>query len=214
MSTTPFVAFLEQLQDQAAQLGSQWMPVESAEHQPAQEHLRVVYHHESTNYPYQVPPFDPKAALWAAALTYHTAQLVFHRQQVISEVEQYFKPYSGAIHAAAVLSADLSLRFLPSLLDQLQALNADDYLVDLLLGILTPWHYSLVGSAWRQPIATDWTALERDACLRQLYADRVIAAEDLELAAVPILYRAIEASLGDYGSQIWPSFGVVQPHLD
>lgn len=211
MHTTPFIHFLGQLQDQALVLSAQWAPVTDAERPIAEGYLRAVYVQETLEYPHQAPAFDAGAARWAAELVYHSAQLLFHRSTVLSELEHYFAPYEGSIDASAILSADLSLRFMPLLLDKLKELNSEDFLLDLLQGCLLPWHYSLVGTTWRPPLAKNWSALEGNPCLAQLYTDKVIIAQDLELASVPILYNGILASLGDYVAEAWESFAVVEP---
>lgn len=213
MHTTPFIHFLGQLQDQALVLSARWVPVTDEERPIAEGYLQAVYAQEALEYPHQAPAFDAVAARWAAELVYHAAQLLFHRGTVLNELEHYFVPYTGIVDAGAILSADLSLRFVPLLLDKLKELNSEDFLLDLLQKALLPWHYALIGTDWRPALTKDWSELDRNPCLHQLYTDRVIMAQDLELASVPVLYHAILASLGDYIEEAWPSFAIVEPRV-
>lgn len=198
---TPFLTFLQELRFETVHLSYHWQALEYSEKGQALAYLQEIYQQESLDYPHQAPPFDAKAALWAAALLYHAAQAILNRKATLEELAPLFDAYSGEKTAGAVLSVDLCLRFLPDLLDKLKVVNPDDGLILLLELQLEQWPYSGVGYAskgWPQQ-----QELEHP-CVCQLYADRIIAHKDSHWLAVPALEKAVRASLGAYQQKVWP----------
>ena len=173
--------------------------------QEAAVYLAEEYQRESINYPFGAPAFNPPAALWAARTVYTASQLMLYREQGVAELEGLLPEYDKTIDAAAVLSADLLLRFLPSIISQLNALNPDDKLIRLLLFHLTRWHYS--GVPWPLPVHDlRFEAVVCDKCLYQLYIDRVIENKRLPLAQHPLLTGGVHASLGMFAAVYWKEF--------
>lgn len=143
--------------------------------------LAEEYATESINYPHTPPPFDPEAALWAAKILYTAAQLLLNRQHEAGDLPKLLPPYPQALTEGAILSADLSLRFLPPIIDQLQRIDPEDPLIPLLENLLLPWHYSGIGHPL--PIEKlNFEPLSGMFCLRQLYIDRVIELKNRALA--------------------------------
>ncbi len=173
--------------------------------QEALAYLKEAYQEESVTYPFQAPAFNGPAAIWAARLVYTAAQLLLHRKAQPAEIKELLPAFPHPITAAALLSADLSLRFLPSIIRQLKAMDPDDPLAPLLEDHLLRWHYSGVN----YPLATDRLQLEeivQDKCLLQLYLDRVIEHRNLALARHPLLIQGIHASLGMFAAVYWKDF--------
>jgi hypothetical protein len=83
----------------------------TSEEQEVIAFLEGEYERESVDYPFTAPVFSPMAALWAAKTVYITAQLFLFRENKAIELQSLLRSYSGPIDA----SADLCLRFLPSL---------------------------------------------------------------------------------------------------
>lgn len=206
----PFLTFLEDLQTGNILLPSQWTPLAPTESPAAQRYLASLYQHETLEYPHHAPPFDAEAALWAARLAYYSAQLIVHRQQVVSELDPFFPVFSLPYNASAFLSADLSLRFMPFFLNRLRDLDEDDALLDLVLERLAPFSYSLLGSTWCPAPTPPVLEARLNPCFIRQFADRIIAYKDLQWAAIPPFHRVIKASLGAYAASAWPAFLVLK----
>lgn len=168
----------------------------------AVRYLAKEYEEEALNYPFKVPPFDEEAALWAAKIVYTASQLLLYRENKAHELTALLPAYFHPINASAILSADLTLRFLPDILLQLKAIDPEDPLIALLEGHLKTWHYS--GICY--PLAVeelDFTLLASSACLQQLYTDRIIFYKNQRLALHPEINSGVKATVGIYGPRFW-----------
>lgn len=164
--------------------------------------LETEYQDERKSYPYKAPQFDAQAALWAAKTSYFAAQLILYRQNTPEELQQILPKYQGTISAAAILSADLTLRFIPNMIVQLKLLNPEDDLIHILEKQLITWHYSAVGHRLETD-EIDFSTITTNPCLYQLYVDRVIERKVHYLAKEPKLQKGIIASLGWYKDIFW-----------
>lgn len=167
--------------------------------------LAKEYAEEALHYPYEAPAFDGAAALWAARTVYMAAQLLLYRENKVAELEALLPAYPHTIGPSAVLSADLTLRFLPDILLQLKAIDPEDALIDVLEAHLKAWHYS--GVCYPLPAdKLDVTFLTGSPCLFQLYVDRIIFYKNRLLARHPVLESGVKAALGMYAATFWSDF--------
>jgi MoxR-vWA-beta-propeller ternary system domain bpX4 len=173
-----------------------------AERTLAADFLETEYENECLGYPGMAPAFDAAAALWGAQTVYSSAQLLLYRQDKEADLASVLLPYTGPMTPSAILSADLCLRFLPDVLQMAKQMDSDDLLVTLLTTLLQQWHYSAIG--YRFDITgADFDAIISDACLRQLYVDRVITRQDQQAAILPPLMPFVKAAMGNYQSYFW-----------
>jgi hypothetical protein len=179
--------------------------VESAHENEVAAHLEKEYRRESLHYPFEAPPFDPAAALWAAKTVYTASQLMLHRQNKPADLDAFFPAYPGTPTPGAVLSADLTLRFTPDILVNLKLMDPEDRLSDLLESHLNTWHYSAIGYKWESG-ELDFSVITSNPCLFQLYADRVVERKDIRLARHPSLINTVSASLGLHAKTWWSDF--------
>lgn len=167
--------------------------------------LEREYQHESLDYPQEVPEYNAQAALWAAQTVYTAAQLLLYRSQNEQDIAGMFPAYDGSITASAILSADLSLRFLPHLLRQLELIDPDDRLIPVLEKVLQQWHYSAV-----QPTSTfkkeQIEVVTNNKCLHQLYINRIIQYKNLDLARSDAFNIGVKSALGIYADVYWKEF--------
>lgn len=171
------------------------------------EFLRDEFTKESTSYPYynELPEYNPEAAMWAAQTVYISAQLILYRANKEKDLALLFPPATFGINASTVLSADLCLRFVPDLLNQLKLIDSEDGLIDILEKTLVEWHYS--GIAYPLKADTlDFTPMVNDYCLLALYVQRVIEHRKITLAKQAPCKELIKAQLGDYGQDLWNDF--------
>lgn len=173
-------------------------------------YLKEEYQNESVAYPSEAPVFDGEAALWAARTVYTASQLVLYRKHNVADIPALLPAGVLTRTPAAILSADLLLRFLPSVILQLKALDPEDPLILLLEAHLVEWHYSGIP----HPLPTGQLRFEdvlHDKCLCRLYIDRIIACKRLPLALHPLLVQYVNASLGMFAAVYWKDFAQQAP---
>ncbi len=148
------------------------------------------------------PAYQAEAARWAAELLYRGCQALVYRQHGAETVRQWLATACPAtVDASVVYSADLTLRYLPDLAALARGVAERDVLVEALEGIGAAWPLASVGMPSLKPAQLDQGALDvllADACLRQLYVDRVIARRDAARLAHPAVAEGVRQSLGMY----------------
>lgn len=166
------------------------------------EFLQEEFEREQLEYPASPPAFDAAAALWGARTCYFAAQLLLFRKHAPEEISSLLPPYEGGITPAAMLSADLCLRFVPAIVHKAAAIDPNDPLVPLLVKHLETWHYS--GLLLKQPpVNPDLETVTADACLQQLYVNRIIETRNNELAENTPLNNEVNAALGNHREIFW-----------
>lgn len=169
------------------------------------EFLAIEYEAERLNYPFRPPAFNGVAAFWAAKTIYTVCRLILYREDKADDLPGLLPAFSGEITPAAILSADLCLRFLPQVLSETRYIDPDDPLIPVAARHLELWHYSGIG----YPLETDrldFRPVQADGCLQQLYTDRVMKRKDLRRSAIPWLHEKIAAVAGIYAPQLWKEF--------
>ncbi|RQO30275.1 hypothetical protein DBR32_11925 [Taibaiella sp. KBW10] len=165
--------------------------------------LERCYDEECLSYPGQAPPFNAAAALWAAQTVYFTAQLYLFRTDTLKDLAGLFPEPKFSADAGAILSADLCLRFLPKLIQELRYADPEDPLCALLARRLVPFHYSAIGTKEVAIDSINWEQEPTDSCYRYLYLNRIVERKDLERAAVPYWKQSISDHLGAYKTTFW-----------
>jgi hypothetical protein len=167
--------------------------------------LKDEFERESLDYPDSVPAFDSNAAAWAAKTVYLSAQFLLYRENNPEDLDQYLPPYTLELNASAIISADLCLRFLPSMITQLKLIDSEDSLISILENHLQCWHYS--GVSYALDIEKlDFNAIASNPCLHALYSDRIVLNRKFSLAKHHLFANSVGASMGIYGAQLWKEF--------
>jgi hypothetical protein len=201
-----FLQMLQQLrQHEEVMLYNNLLEVSETDANEALNFLAYEYRVEARNYPFLAPDFEPEAALWAAKTIYTAMQLMLYRKNESSDLAQLLPKYEAEINPSAILSADLTLRFLPDVLTQLHLIDFEDSLLTLLKEILQTWHYAGVGYALDESIL-DFSPILSNPCLYQLYLDRIIEKKKISLAQNPVFITGINANLGIFGDEFWKDF--------
>jgi MoxR-vWA-beta-propeller ternary system domain bpX4 len=182
------------------------LETDEAEHQHVIDFLAEEYRHEALNYPFDAPDFNRSAALWAATTVYVSSQLILHRESKPVDLSFALPNYAEQIDEAAILSADLCLRFLPDMIVQLKFTDSEDALIETLEGILICWHYSGINHSL--PIKNLDFTITTDVhhCLHHLYVNRIIEYKKLALALIPPFENTVKALMGIYGKDLWKEF--------
>ncbi len=170
----------------------------------AQQVLEAYYKQDAENLASGVPPFNAHAALWAAQFIYHSMQFLLLRKLKEEDINNTLHNYTQAITAEVVHSADLTLRYLPDLLNAARGLAPDDVLVLKLQQTAAAWHYSAVGTATEHIEISD--AVLGNNALRIEYIDRIVAKRDKHSLNNPSIKNMITEALGIHTESIWPGF--------
>lgn len=147
-------------------------------------------------------PFNKEAAIWATKILYHSAQLYLIRKDTAKDLEKLIPQYQDEKDVSAILSADLSLRFLPQLLDALQVADSTDPLVKILENILQQFHYSGIGLDLNLE-NINWEEELKNKTYRKLYLERIVEKKAYSLAEIPYINQLLIAEFGMYKDIFW-----------
>ena len=143
------------------------------------------------------PPLEKEALQWSVQNLYRAAQLAVFRHLGPHEVERLKEnPSPDRQSPSAVYSVDLVFRFLPDLTRIVAGMNAEDPLVEILRDWACRWPLSSVGMPEVREI--DIEPILHDACLRGVYADRILETEDTSRLSDPRVLELIRGVLGAY----------------
>jgi len=154
-------------------------------------------------------PFNKEAAIWAAKVLYHSAQLYLIRKDTAKDLEKLIPQYQDEKDVSAILSADLSLRFLPQLLDALQIADSTDPLVKILENILQQFHYSGIGLDLNFE-KINWEEELKNKTYRKLYLERIVEKKAYSLAEIPYVNQLLIAEFGMYKDIFWKELKIVE----
>lgn len=153
-------------------------------------------------------PFNKEAAIWAAKILYHSAQLYLIRKDTAKDLEKLIPQYQGEKDVSAILSADLSLRFLPQLLDALQVADSTDPLAKMLDNILQQFHYSGIGLDLNLE-KINWEEELKDKTYRKLYLERIVEKKAYKLAEIPYINQLLIAEFGLHKDIFWRELKII-----
>lgn len=143
-----------------------------------------------------------EAAVWAAKVLYHSAQLYLIRKDTAKDLEKLIPQFKGKRDTSSILSADLSLRFLPQIISALQNADPEDPLVKMLENILTQFHYSGIG--WDLDLENiNWEEELKDKTYRKLYLERIVEKKSYRLAEIPYINQLLMAEFAMYKDIFW-----------
>lgn len=140
---------------------------------------------------------------------YHSAQLYLIRKDTAKDLEKLIPQYQGEKNVSAILSADLSLRFLPQLLDALQVADSTDPLVKMLENILHQFHYSGIGLDLNLE-KINWEEELKDKTYRKLYLERIVEKKAYKLAEISYINQLLIAEFGMYKDIFWRELKIVE----
>ena len=145
---------------------------------------------------------DRETAVWAAKVLYHSAQLHLIRENTAKDLSQLIPLFKGKREINSILSADLSLRFLPQIISVLQDVDPEDPLIKILENILQQFHYSGIGFDLDLE-KIDWEEELKDKTYRKLYLERVVENKAYRLAEIPYISQLLMAEFGMHKDVFW-----------
>ncbi|KQT17156.1 hypothetical protein ASG31_12105 [Chryseobacterium sp. Leaf404] len=182
--------------------------ISKKEEEDAATYFESEFEKERLNFLSDKIPFSKEAALWAGKVLYHSAQLYLIRKDTAKDVQKLLPPFHGLKDVSAVLSADLSLRFLPQIRDALHVADAADPVVKILDEILVQFHYSAIGSDV-YPEKISFEEGLKDQTYRKLYLERILENKAYKLAEIPYINQLLMAEFGMYKDVFWRDLQII-----
>ncbi|MDF2932160.1 MAG: hypothetical protein K0R36_1491 [Chryseobacterium sp.] len=152
---------------------------------------------------------DQKTAVWAAKVLYHSAQLYLIRKDTAKDLEKLIPQFIGKRDVSSLLSADLSLRFLPQIISSLQIADPEDPLIKILENILQQFHYSGIGFDLDLE-KINWEEELKDKTYRKLYLERIVEKKAYNLAEIPYINQLLMAEFGMYKEIFWRELKIIE----
>ena len=146
--------------------------------------------------------YDSETAVWAAKILYRSAQLYLIRKDTDKNLEKLIQPFKGKMNVPAILSADLSLRFLPQIISALQNADPEDVLIKMLENILNQFHYSGIGFDLDLE-KINWEEELKHKTYTKLYLERIVEKKAYKLAEIPYINQLLTAEFGMYKDVFW-----------
>ncbi|WP_228445134.1 hypothetical protein [Chryseobacterium shandongense] len=153
--------------------------------------------------------FDKEVAVWAAQVLYHSAQLYLIRKDTSKDLHKLIPEYKGKIDISALLSADLSLRFLPQIISVLHTADPEDPLIKMLENILQQFHYSAVGLDVKME-NINWEEELKDKTYRKLYLERIVEKRSYQHAEIPYINQLLIAEFGLHKDLFWKELKIIE----
>lgn len=205
-SAGPFVETIYQLRTvQQFVIREKIYKVNKSEEKEILEFLEMEFEEEMYNFPTTDLVFDKEAALWASKIVYYSGQLIFYRENKLSELVEMLPPIDIGYSPSSVLSADLCLRFLPDIVEELKTIDSDDHIIPTLESILKQCHYSAIG--YSLEISEENLAnYLNEPSLKWMYLSKVVKTKDIKLAQNSLIKQELKNYMGHYQDLIWPQF--------
>lgn len=176
--------------------------ISKKEEQDAADYFQAEFEKERLEFLSDTLVCDTETAVWAAKIVYHSAQLHLIRENTAKDLNKLIPSFKGKKDISAILSADLSLRFLPQIVSALQVSDPEDPLVKMLENILKQFHYSAVGFDLDLE-DTNWEEELKDKTYRKLYLERIVEKKSYQLAEIPYLNQLLIAEFGLHKDVFW-----------
>ena len=152
---------------------------------------------------------DRETAVWAAKVLYHSAQLHLIRENTAKDLSKLIPSFKGNKNVESILSADLSLRFLPQIISVLQSADPEDTLISMLENILKEFHYSAIGLDLNLE-NINWKEELKDKTYRKLYLERIVEQKAYSLAEIPSINHLLIAEFGMYKDIFWRELKIIE----
>lgn len=200
---SPFLDTLFLLrQEECITIFSDIHEISKKEEEDAMDYFQAEFEKERLEFLSDTIVCDTKTALWAAKVVYYSAQLYLIRENTAKDLNKLIPSFKGKREVSALLSADLSLRFLPQIVSALQQADPEDPVVKMLESILKQFHYSAIGSDL-DPEGINWEEELKDKTYRKLYLERIVEKKAYQLAEIPYINRLLIGEFGIYKDLFW-----------
>ncbi|KMQ67776.1 hypothetical protein ACM39_12695 [Chryseobacterium sp. FH2] len=172
------------------------------EEQDAGDYLESEFEKEKLEFLSDTTGCNRETAVWAAKVLYHSVQMHLIRKGTGKDLNKLIPAFKGIRDISSILSADLSLRFLPQIIEVLTIADPEDVLVKMLEEILLPFHYSGIGYDLDLE-KINWEEELKDKTYRKLYLERIVEKKAYKLAEIPYINQLLIAEFGLYKDIFW-----------
>jgi len=176
--------------------------ISAREEEDAADYFESEFEKERLEFLSDQVSFHKESAVWAAKVLYHSAQLYLVRKDTSGSLGKLIPDFTGKRDVSSILSADLSLRFLPQMMEVLHNADPEDPLVRMLETILVQFHYSGIGSDLNLE-KVNWEEELSNTTYRKLYLERIVEKKDYRLAEIPHINPLLMAEFGLYKDEFW-----------
>jgi hypothetical protein len=147
--------------------------------------------------------FEKESAIIAASSIFNIAHLIYFRELDMKEVDTIIEPIKNlATSPQSILSADLMLRFLPQITNEIKAKVPSDEIITHLEIIMSKWHFSSINYNFEN-LELNFSDFEKNKELYAIYKKRIIQFKNIKLGSLPIFYKEIKSEFGNYGDLFW-----------
>lgn len=178
------------------------------EEQEAENYFETEFEKERLEFLSDQLTCNRETAVWAAKVLYHSAQLYLIRENTANNLEKLIPKFKGTRDISSILSADLSLRFLPDIITALNSVDPEDILITMLEDILTEFHYSGIGYDLDLK-RVNWEEELKDKTYRKLYLERIVEKKDYKLAEIPFINKLLIAEFGMHKDAFWRELKII-----
>lgn len=208
-NTSPFLDTLFLLRkEECITIFSNIHTISKKEEQDAAEYFESEFEKERLEFLSEHLTCDKETSVWAAKIFYHAAQLYLIRENTAKDLDQLIPEFKGVKSISSLLSADLSLRFLPQIIMALQNIDPDDALIGRLENILLQFHYSGVGYDLDLG-EINWEKELKDRTYRKLYLERIVEMKAYRLAEIPYINQLLIAEFGMHKNEFWQELRII-----
>lgn len=182
--------------------------ISSTEEQEAEVYFEAEFEKERLEFLSDQLTCNKTTAVWAAKVLYYSAQLYLVREKTADNLDNLIPEFKGTRDISSILSADLSLRFLPEIIFALNSADPEDPLIKILEEILTEFHYSGVGYDLELG-KVNWEEELKDKTYRKLYLERIVEKKAYKLAEIPFINKLLMAEFGMHKEAFWRELKII-----
>jgi hypothetical protein len=182
--------------------------ISKKEEQEAGDYFETEFEKERLEFLFTEIHCHKEAAVWAAKVLYYSAQLYLIRENTAKDLDKLIPKLKITSDTSSILSADLSLRFLPQIITLMQTADPHDPLVKILEDILTQFHYSGIGYHLNLE-KVNWEKELKDKIYRKLYLERIVEKKAYALAEIPYINQLLLADFGLYKDTYWRELKII-----
>nr|WP_315032973.1 hypothetical protein [uncultured Chryseobacterium sp.] len=178
------------------------------EEEDAAEYFETEFEKERLEFLSDQIDCNKSAAVWSAKVLYQSAQLYMIRENTEKDINNLVPGFIGTRDLSSILSADLSLRFLPQIIEALHSVDPEDPVIKKLEEILSQFHYSGIGYDLDLK-HVNWKKELEDKTYRKLYLERIVDKRDYKLAEIPLINKWLLAEFGMHKEAFWKELKII-----
>ena len=208
-NTSPFLDTLFLLRkEECITIFSNIQTISKKEEQDAADYFESEFEKEKLEFLSEQLSCDKETAVWAAKVLYHATQLYMVRENTAKDLDLLIPEFKGTRNISSLLSADLSLRFLPQVITALQNVDPTDSLIGRLENVLLQFHYSGVEYDLNLE-KINWEEELKDRTYRKLYLERIVEKKAYRLAEIPYINQLLIAEFGMHKNEFWQELRII-----